>query len=72
MHVPDSHRDLLTAATVANVATVGPHGEPQVNPVRFEWDGDHVCFSQTTNRQKVRNVGRDPQVAFSIVDPSNP
>ena len=29
-------------------------------------------FSQTTARQKYRNVQRGPRVAFSIVDPENP
>jgi PPOX class probable F420-dependent enzyme len=70
--VPDSHADLLEAVTVAHVATIGPDGAPQVNPVWFEWDGEHVCISQTTGRQKYRNVHRDPRIALSIVDPSNP
>jgi len=70
--VPESHADLLDAVTLAHVATIGPKGEPQVNPVWFEWDGTHVMFSQTTGRQKYRNVGREPRVALSIVDPANP
>jgi PPOX class probable F420-dependent enzyme len=70
--IPDSHADLLEAVTVANVATIGPDGEPQVNPVWFEWDGTHVLFSQTTGRQKYRNLGREPRIAVSIIDPANP
>ncbi len=69
--IPGSHADLLEALTLANVATVGPDGEPQVNPVWFEWDGTHINFSQTTGRQKYRNVGREPRVAISIIDPDN-
>ena len=38
----------------------------------FDWDGEHVKFSQTKARQKFRNLKRDPRVAFSIVDPENP
>ncbi|MCU0271222.1 MAG: PPOX class F420-dependent oxidoreductase [Acidimicrobiales bacterium] len=72
MSIPASHADLLEAVTLAHVATIGPAGEPQVNPVWFEWDGTHLCFSQTTGRQKYRNVGREPRVALSIVDPGNP
>ena len=41
-------------------------------PVWFGWDGTHVLFSQTTTRQKVRNLERDPRIALSIVDPDNP
>ncbi len=70
--IPESHADLLEAVTLADVATIGPKGEPQVNPVWFEWDGTHLCFSQTTARQKYRNLGREPRVALSIVDPTNP
>jgi PPOX class probable F420-dependent enzyme len=29
-------------------------------------------FSQTTRRQKYRNLQRDNRIAFSIVDPANP
>ena len=70
--IPESHRDLLESVTVAHVATIGPHGEPQVNPVWFEWDGERIRFSQTTARQKYRNIRREPRVALSIVDPANP
>lgn len=70
--IPESHADLLDSVTLANVATIGPTGEPQVNPVWFEWDGAHVSFSQTTGRQKYRNLRKDPHVALSIVDPENP
>lgn len=70
--IPETHRDLLEAVTLAQVATIGPNGEPQVNPVWFEWDGTHLMFSQTTGRQKYRNLQREPRVAATIVDPANP
>lgn len=56
----------------ASVATIGPDGAPQVNPVWFGWDGEHIRFSQTTMRQKVKNLQRDPRIALSIMDPENP
>jgi PPOX class probable F420-dependent enzyme len=40
--------------------------------VWFDWDGEHVMFSQTKTRQKYRNLQRDPRIALSIVDPENP
>ncbi len=70
--IPGSHADLLESTALAHVATVGPDGEPQNNPVWFGWDGTHVMFSQTTGRQKYRNVQREPRIALSIVDPANP
>ncbi len=70
--IPTAYEDLLHSTALAHVATVGPHGEPQVNPVWFDWDGTHVLFSQTKTRQKYRNVQRDSRIALSIVDPANP
>ena len=71
--IPDSHEDLLHSTTVANVATIGPDGEPHVNPVWFDWDGQNLRFSQVKGRrQKLRNISREPRVAISIVDPTNP
>jgi PPOX class probable F420-dependent enzyme len=70
--IPTGYEDLLASTALADVATIGPHGEPQVNPVWFGWDGQHVLFSQTKTRQKYRSVQRDPRIALSIVDPKNP
>ncbi len=70
--IPDGYADLLESTALAHVATVGPDGAPQANPVWFGWDGTHVLFSQTKARQKYRNVQREPRVALSIVDPANP
>jgi PPOX class probable F420-dependent enzyme len=72
MSLPATHLDLLESTALAHVATVGPRGEPQVNPVWFGWDGTHLRFSQTRGRQKYRNLQREPRIALSIVDPANP
>lgn len=69
--IPEKYVDLLSSDALAHVATIGPDGEPQVNPVWFDWDGELVKFSQTTNRQKYRNVQSDARIALSIVDPEN-
>ena len=72
MSIPENYRDLLDSTALAHIATIGPNGEPQVNPVWFDFDGKHVKFSQTKTRQKYKNVQRDERIALSIVDPSNP
>ncbi|GAC1653940.1 MAG: PPOX class F420-dependent oxidoreductase [Ktedonobacteraceae bacterium] len=69
--IPAEFNDLLEANALANIATVGPKGEPQTSPVWFGWDGTHILFSQTKGRQKYRNLKRNPQIALSIVDPNN-
>lgn len=70
--IPEGYRDLLETTALIHVATLGPDGEPQSNPVWFDWDGEHIKFSQTTARQKYKNVTRDPRIAVSLVDPENP
>lgn len=70
--IPESHADILNAIAFAHVATIGPDGAPQNNLVWFDWDGELVRFSQTTGRQKYRNLQRDPHLALSILDPQNP
>ena len=70
--IPEGYVDLLESSALAHIATIGPDGEPQNNPVWFDWDGEQVKFSQTKTRQKYKNVGREPRLALSIVDPENP
>jgi PPOX class probable F420-dependent enzyme len=69
--IPEGYEDILESTALAHVATIGPHGEPQNNPVWFDWDGEHVKFSQTKTRQKYQNLNRDRRIALSIVDPEN-
>ena len=70
--IPASHADLVTRPVLAHVATLGPQGEPQNNPVWFDMQDGLLRFSQTTTRQKLRNVQKDGRASFSIVDPENP
>jgi PPOX class probable F420-dependent enzyme len=70
--IPESHADILDQKVLAHVATIGPDGEPQNNPVWFDHQDGFIRFSQTTTRQKVRNLQRDPRVAISFVDENNP
>ena len=69
--IPVGYEDLLGSTALAHVATIGPNGEPQVNPVWFGTQDGYIVFSQTTNRQKYRNLRRDNRIALSIVDPAN-
>ena len=69
--IPETHMDLLGITTVAQLATVGPHGEPQVTPVWFTWDGTAVRMSVTTKRQKYHNMTRTGRAALCISDPDD-
>ena len=72
VQIPEKYQDLLNSNALVTVATIGPKGEPQANPVWFGWDGQHVLISQTKGRQKYHNIQRNPRIALSIVDPANP
>ncbi|MQA11401.1 MAG: TIGR03618 family F420-dependent PPOX class oxidoreductase [Pseudonocardiaceae bacterium] len=70
--LPSDREDILNKRAFAHVATIGPNGEPQSNPVWIDWDGEFLKFSQTTSRQKFRNLRRDGRVALSAYDPEEP
>ena len=70
--IPDELVDILERPSFASVATIGPDGAPHNSPVWFQWDGETINFSQTPDRQKMRNLRRDNRIALSILDPDDP
>ena len=70
--IPKSHRDLLESKAFAHLATLMPDGRPQVTPVWFDFDGEHVLVNSAKGWQKDRNIRRDPRVSLSMCDPGNP
>jgi PPOX class probable F420-dependent enzyme len=73
LRVPDSHRDLLDALT-AVLATNGANGLPQVTAVGFLHDpeDDLIKISLNDTRQKTKNLRRDPQTTFFVLDLNRP
>lgn len=69
--IPDGFVDLMEAKGFAHLATIGPGGAPHTSPVWYDFDGTAVLMSHTKERQKFRNVTRDPRVAVSILDPED-
>ena len=71
--LPDTHADLVDAPLTAVLTTVGPNGQPQSTAVWFLVDDDGVLkTSITTDRQKFRNLTRDPKATLFVIDPANP
>ncbi|WP_328537745.1 PPOX class F420-dependent oxidoreductase [Streptomyces sp. NBC_00344] len=70
--IPDSHIDLLDRPLFGHLATIRPDGTPHVNPVWYEWDGELLWFTTSTDRFKYRNVTKNPQVSVSVNDPDQP
>ena len=72
--VPASHRDLLSDKTkaFAFLATTMTDGTPQVSPVWFNVDGEHIVINTAEGRVKDRNMSSRPYVALTMVDPNDP
>ena len=70
--ITERQQDVLRKPSFGHVATLGPQGEPQSSPVWIDWDGEYLRFSQTTTRQKLRNLERDERISVSATDPDDP
>lgn len=70
--IPPEDKDLLERPLYASLGTIRPDNTVQVNPMWFEWDGEHVRFTHTTKRAKFRNLQRNPSMSLLITDPDDP
>lgn len=71
MPFPTEFLDLLKDETKAllYLATIMPDGSPQVTPVWFNTDGDHILINTNEGRTKDKNMKSRPRVAITIQDP---
>lgn len=74
MNFPAGFLDLLDEYSKAllYLATIMPDGSPQVTPVWFETDGEHILINTNEGRVKDRNMRVRPKVAMTIQDPNDP
>lgn len=72
--IPAKSHDLLKDETKAYLflATTMPDGSPQVTPIWFNTDGEHILINSAKGRVKDKNMRARPQVALVIQDPSTP
>jgi PPOX class probable F420-dependent enzyme len=63
---------LLKGKNIAFVASLMRDGSPQITPVWIDYDGHFILINTAEGRVKQKNFQRDPRVAISMVDPSNP
>ena len=61
MSFPEKYLDLFKPETKAYLflATIMPDGSPQVTPVWFDNDGEHILINTNEGRVKDRNM-KDP------------
>jgi PPOX class probable F420-dependent enzyme len=74
MKFPEKYLDLFKDETRAFLflATTMPDGSPQVTPIWFSTDGEHILINTNEGRVKDRNMKARPRVAMVIQDPSTP
>lgn len=68
----ESVRAVLTGRNFGHLATVMEDGSPHVSPVWIDCDDDHILVNTAVGRVKERNMRRDPRVALSVADQSDP
>src|SRR6266542_2778070 len=59
-------RELLESDALVHLVTLNPDGSPQASCVWVGLDGDEIVCGHMGQRQKLRNVQRDPRVLLSI------
>ena len=66
-------QDLLSETSKAFLflSTLMPDGSPQVTPVWFSTDGEHILINTNEGRVKDKNMKARKQVAMTIQDPDD-
>jgi len=69
--IPDDYASLLERPLYGHLGTIRPDDTVQVNPMWFEFDGEHLRFTHTNKRAKFRNLQHNPAMSLSIIDPDD-
>jgi PPOX class probable F420-dependent enzyme len=64
--------ELLERPLFGALGTIRPDDTVQVNPMWFEYDGEHVRFTHTKKRQKFRNLQHNPSMSLVLINPDDP
>jgi PPOX class probable F420-dependent enzyme len=65
-------KNLIDRPNFAHFATLMPDGSPNDTPVWVGREGDRVLICTSEGSLKAKNTKREPRVALSIVDFTNP
>jgi pyridoxamine 5'-phosphate oxidase family protein len=72
MSLTDHERDYLSSQRLGRLATVGPKGDPQNNPVGFAYNAGTGTIDirgwNLASSRKYRNLRHNDQVAFVVDD----
>ena len=73
MSFPEEYQDLLgdESKAMLYLATLMPDSSPQVTPVWFSTEGEHILINTNEGRVKDKNMKARPKVAMTIQDPND-
>lgn len=73
MSFPTKYQDLVSDDSKAflYLATLMPDGSPQVTPVWFSTDNEHILINTAEGRLKDKNMKARSKVAMTIQDPND-
>ncbi len=66
MPLDDTTVRLAKGPNLATVVTLMPDGRPQALPTWIDTDGEHLLVNTEPQRQRSRNVARDPRITVLI------
>jgi len=66
MELPQAAIAAVASGELAHCVTINRDGSPQLSAVWIGVEQDEVVFASLGIRQKLRNVRRDPRIAFSL------
>ncbi|HKF14718.1 MAG TPA: PPOX class F420-dependent oxidoreductase [Gaiellaceae bacterium] len=66
MELPPAARELIESGALAHLVTLNADGSPQVSCVWVGLEDGEIVSGHLGDRQKLRNVRRDPRVSLSL------
>ena len=66
VELPPAARELIESGALAHLVTLNADGSPQVSCVWAGLEDGEIVSGHLGDRQKLRNVRRDPRVSLSI------
>lgn len=66
--ITETVREFLQQPRFAVVATINPDGSPQQTVLWYTLEDNIIVMNTTADRQKTRNLERDPRVSICVPD----
>lgn len=65
-------KTLAQGKNFAAFTTLLPSGQPMTHVMWVDADDEHILINTEIDRQKYKNVEKDPRVTVTVIDASNP